>query len=361
MKQLIGSDLGAYVFAPAARTVTLGGLPPLALDNVLLVTNVTRGTALYSFADPALTGTLADGVLTLALDTTAMDAADALQIWVDVPRWAAQAAESVGLAPAYVTDTNLQQVFGSAPLAPEGALATVGTLRRFPSVWDQLAGVGAELRIPCAGANTVAVQAAGTWAGTLSLQATVNGADFLAVHAAPLAGGAAASSATANGAWVINCSGLAAVRVLFTAWSSGAAQVVLTADAAQPMAVSFPASQVTADSQLPTILGATSLYAPALTDAPAPIVAPVVAPAQPTTYAAPMWANTPQRLRRLRVEAGGSERLPLAQEPGTNRLLVATPELFSLLEEMLLQARLTNQLLSQAYQLPLPSGTPEIN
>lgn len=65
-------------------------------------------------------------------------------------------------------------------------------------------------------------------------------------------------------------------------------------------------------------------------------LAPTVNPTQPTAYVEPKFANYPQRFRRLRVEAGGSERLPFAQEPDTNRMVVATPDLYRIQEEQLL-------------------------
>lgn len=84
MKKLIGHDLGTCVFAPAAKTLTFSGVT-LTLEQILLITNTTDGIILYSFADPTKGGTLAGSVLTLAYDTAAMSAGDALQIFVDVP------------------------------------------------------------------------------------------------------------------------------------------------------------------------------------------------------------------------------------------------------------------------------------
>ncbi|WP_020505650.1 hypothetical protein [Lamprocystis purpurea] len=359
MKTLFDHAGGTYTFDPAAGTITFTGVVP-TLPEVLLITDVSAGLLLYSFADPALGGTLAEGVLTLAADTSGLLATDALQIWVDLPRPAASAQETQGLDPAYVLDTNLAEVFGSQPLADNGTLATTMALKRWAPVRGNLMGVGNEVRIACAGANTVGVQVVGTFAGTLTFQGSVNGMDWGSVVALPVIGGSGVTTATVVGQWVINCAGLAAVRALLTAWTSGAALLTLTADAAAPMVVAFPASQVTADSQLPTIFGATGLFAPALTDAPVARVAPLTAPAQPTTFVTPLAAAWPQRLRRLRVEIGGSQGLALAQEPYTNRLEVATPEVFSLLEQLLMEVRVTNQLLARAGDLSLPHGADEV-
>jgi hypothetical protein len=350
MKQLIGSDTGSYVFDPVAKTITLYGLPSITLANVLLVTNVTTGAMIYSFADPERSGYFANGVLTLEADTSAQSASDVLQVWVDLPENPE--------APAFTYDANLAEVFGSAPLALEGLLRTLTQPRRMPSVVNILLGANSEIRIPCEGANTVAIQTDGTWAGTLTFQASINGADFVSVAAAPVAGGSSINTATANGAWIVNCAAFSFVRVVWTTYTSGQVRVFLRADAANGSVP--PSNQATADANLPTILGSYQLYSLAISDAPQQVVAPIVNPTQPTSYAAPIFWRWPQRVRRLRVEAGGDQGLPLAQDPNTKRLIVDAPELRSLLEELLMQQALTNQLLAQAFALPLPSYIPEL-
>ena len=85
MKQLVGSDRGAFAFDPVAGTIAFSGLPDLTLANVLVVTNVTAGVMLYNFADPAMGGSLTGNVLSLEGATTGMAATDTLQVWVDVP------------------------------------------------------------------------------------------------------------------------------------------------------------------------------------------------------------------------------------------------------------------------------------
>lgn len=84
MKQLITN----YSFNKTAKTVTINGFSSaIALDQLLLITNVTRNTIIYSFADPLLGGTITGtnpSVLTLTYDTSAMDDADRLQIFMDV-------------------------------------------------------------------------------------------------------------------------------------------------------------------------------------------------------------------------------------------------------------------------------------
>lgn len=264
--------------------------------------------------------------------------------------------EDESLNRSFTTDTNLEKVFGSQSVTDGDSLKAKNSLRRFPRVNANLIGLNSEVRVPCEGANSVAIQLGGTWVGTQTFEGSIDGGDFYAVHTAPIGGAVAVSSATANGWWTINCSGMAYVRVRFSAYTSGTTRVTLVADAAQPMNVAFPATQVTTSTNLDTAIGSIALFQPALTELKQQKVNPVVNPTQPTSYADPKFANWPQRYRRLRVQIGADQDLPLAQEENTNRLIVSTPELRSLIEELLMQQILTNQLLAKAFNLSLPSG-----
>lgn len=87
MKHLLGTDItGSYTFNPGAKTVTFSGLPQaITLSNILLITNVTRNTIIYNFADTA-TGAVSfnNNVLTLTYDTASHSASDVLQVFLDV-------------------------------------------------------------------------------------------------------------------------------------------------------------------------------------------------------------------------------------------------------------------------------------
>ena len=87
MKQLLGTDTaGSYTFNPSAKTVTFSGLAKaITLSNILLITNVTRNTIIYNFADTA-TGAVNfnNNTLTLTYNTTSHSASDVLQIFLDV-------------------------------------------------------------------------------------------------------------------------------------------------------------------------------------------------------------------------------------------------------------------------------------
>lgn len=83
MKMLVGVDQGGYTFDASAQTVTLTGLNTLALEQVLLITNVTDNVIIYNFAKPTLGGSISSNVITLTYDTTSMSDTDDLQIFID--------------------------------------------------------------------------------------------------------------------------------------------------------------------------------------------------------------------------------------------------------------------------------------
>ncbi|PQP24178.1 hypothetical protein [Rhodococcus opacus] len=79
MKQLISN----YVFDASAGTITLPDFETIDLERLLLITNVTDGNVLFNFAEPTLGATVADNVITLALDTSAMSDTDKLAVRYD--------------------------------------------------------------------------------------------------------------------------------------------------------------------------------------------------------------------------------------------------------------------------------------
>lgn len=94
MKRLIGVDIdgSSYSFVPDSAnsgTVSISGVG-LRLEQILLITNTTRNTIIYNFAD-ATKGAFAysqiddtTSELTLVADTSTHDVSDRLQIYVDV-------------------------------------------------------------------------------------------------------------------------------------------------------------------------------------------------------------------------------------------------------------------------------------
>jgi hypothetical protein len=88
MKKLIPSG---YQFLASSRIVNFppslyGPQNPVNLENLLLITNVTKGQIIYNFADSTATGAVnsTSGFL-LGYNTTSMSNNDKLQIFYDVP------------------------------------------------------------------------------------------------------------------------------------------------------------------------------------------------------------------------------------------------------------------------------------
>jgi hypothetical protein len=88
-KVLIGRDLGGYSFDRQTKTITFSGFN-CSLDGLLMVTDVTNGTIIYQFNDPAKGGTLVNNTLTLTYNTNVagFSNTDNLQIfyWSEAPQ-----------------------------------------------------------------------------------------------------------------------------------------------------------------------------------------------------------------------------------------------------------------------------------
>jgi len=97
MKKLITG----YQFLASSKVVNFteyGPNNPVILDNLLLITNVSKGQIIYNFADTAATGAVnsTSGFL-LGYDTTSMANTNRLQIFYDAPT------ENVDFASGYLT------------------------------------------------------------------------------------------------------------------------------------------------------------------------------------------------------------------------------------------------------------------
>lgn len=86
MKRLIGIETGSFTFDASAQTITFSGIGTIALEQILLITNITDNVVIYQFNKPGKGGTYvpSTGVLTLAYNTTTMDDADSLQVLIDL-------------------------------------------------------------------------------------------------------------------------------------------------------------------------------------------------------------------------------------------------------------------------------------
>lgn len=87
--------------------------------------------------------------------------------------------------------------------------------------------------IPCGEAGIIAVAVAGTFVGTLIFEATIDGVNYYTVGgsvAGAVAGLANVSVTTAPGNWFVPVAAALSFRVRFSAYTSGAAVVVLRAE-----------------------------------------------------------------------------------------------------------------------------------
>lgn len=107
-----------YVFDKTAKQITFTGLASIKTEEVLLITNVTTNTIIYNFADPLYGGTATGNVLTLDYDTSSMNNADSLQIFID--------SETIPLSVGAATSANQTTIINNID-GIEGLLTTIDT------------------------------------------------------------------------------------------------------------------------------------------------------------------------------------------------------------------------------------------
>jgi hypothetical protein len=306
LKKLIGSDVGSYVFDPTNRTITVSGVRPFNIENVLLISNA--GTMIYNFADSSLGGSVAENVITLTYDTTSMSADDHLQIWIDIPKERLLESEQYGIDPEYSYDTGLNEVFGSNPITDGDAIKTAEKSRILRRVDGRFNAVGQELRIDCEGANTIGIHLYGAWVGSIAFEGSMNGADFVAIPSMLLSYNSSNPTysqttsiaiTSQNGIYIATAAGVRVFRIRMSAYTSGTLSAILVADSAKPPL--GPVIQTTYDYTLVGSIGAQSLYTYSdFLDGQIAIPTPTINIAKPSSYTDNKYAFLPQRFRRLR-------------------------------------------------------------
>ena len=108
--------------AAGAGTVTFNDFTTIALERVLLITDVTANTVIYQFNNAALGGSATNNVLTLDTDTSALSNTDSLQIIY-------QAGDG---DPEY----NQKQLVGNARAKFRDGFAAIGGTPPNPAIWD---------------------------------------------------------------------------------------------------------------------------------------------------------------------------------------------------------------------------------
>jgi len=92
---------------------------------------------------------------------------------------------------------------------------------------DVIDANGEIVSITLGGYGTAGFQIAGTWAGTLQFETTLDGSTWTALDVFPTTGTTAITSTTANGIWTGTVGGLAQIRVRASAWSSGSSTILI--------------------------------------------------------------------------------------------------------------------------------------
>jgi len=388
VKKLINHDIGTYTFNPLARTITFWNVS-LTRDQILTITNTTDNTLIYVFADATLGGTFDGTMLTLSYDTSSMADNDALQIYVDIPDIQQSTKllsqlnigdvvllqdESTGEL--FTKDQNLARIFGGVEVTDNDGY--LKNKMRFDDklVSGRLGVIGEALGIDCKGYATIGIQLAGTWAGTVTFEGRTNTGDYQTLNAIATNGTTLVTSTTGNGIFRVNTAGIVRFQVRFSAYSSGTLFATLEASGevgmvsignpvsgsqTQPLTQRASTFELTTfDTNVSSVLGNAVLYRLGNLSTADPIVAPTVNPAQPATYADNRYVKYPQQFPRLRVESGGDQKLPFAQEVTTNRMLISNPEVYSIFEKILLQLQVLNNMYATSTGITPPTGWEEL-
>lgn len=237
----------------------------------------------------------------------------------------------------YTIDEGLQAVFGTEKLVTNRKL-NVNPIPEYSVYRKNLPLItNATVLFDVTGYSSLAIQVLGTWTGTLTFEGSVNGGDFIALNGIAVNGTTIISTATANGIYRFNVAGLTKVSVRFSTATTGSPQLLFVASPEATTLISNTITANTTDSILP------SSYTP---QAGAPRIIPV-APATPTSGISNFLTKFPQIFNRLRVESGGSMRVPFAQEEETSKMLTSDLKIRNLLEEILVELRVMNNMKMQ--------------
>jgi hypothetical protein len=387
MKKLIRHDVGDYTFNPTNKTIQFWNVS-LTREQLLTITNTTDNTLIYVFADSTLGGTFDGTLLTLNYDTSSMSDNDNLQIYVDIPDVVQPLKiltelnigdivllQDESTKELYTKDQNLANILGGIPVNDSGYLKT-RTKFDDKIVSGRLGVLGEALGIDCKGYSTVSAELSGTWTGTITFEGRTDTGTYVAINGMAVNGTTLITTITANGIYRFNTAGLVQFQIRFSAYTSGTITATLAASAevgpifltnpisgsqTQPLSQKATTFELnTYDTNVVTVLGTGVLYRLGNLTTLDPIIAPTVNITQPTTYADNRYAKYPQILPRLRVEIGGDQKLPLAQEMTTNRLLIAYPELMSIMEKILLQIQVLNNAFVNSTGITPPPGWEEL-
>jgi hypothetical protein len=262
MKQIIKN----YTFNAAAKTVTCSDFSSVALDRLLLVTNVSANKIIYQFNSPGLGAAASGNTFTLSYDTSAMQNSDKLQIVYDCatgdPLYdsvtagttAVQGSSAAGSAdsgnpvkigavyhaspPAFADgqrgdlqiDGQGRLMVNTAPLAAStDSIATQGNYNEFTSLTAGALNADLVQSTDVSAYRAFSLQVTGTWVGTLSIQFSDDNGTWINAGTAVkdstqtfLTAGTLTSNAMVSGPILHRY-----LRVRMTAYTSGTANGVL--------------------------------------------------------------------------------------------------------------------------------------
>ena len=78
-------DQSRFTFDKTAKTITFLDYTTLELCEILFIANATAGVIIYDFTKATHNGTDSGNVLTLTYDTTSMNNADSLLVFINDP------------------------------------------------------------------------------------------------------------------------------------------------------------------------------------------------------------------------------------------------------------------------------------
>ena len=73
-----------YTFDASNKTITFNEYSSIALEDILMITNVEDNIIIYLFSDPLLGGSVNANILTLTYNSAGMNNTDSLQIWLEL-------------------------------------------------------------------------------------------------------------------------------------------------------------------------------------------------------------------------------------------------------------------------------------
>jgi hypothetical protein len=117
----------------------------------------------------------------------------------------------------------------SAPLTVSGTTIAISHLDKL--VNGTIDAIDSATSLTVTGLASVGCQITGTWSGTLQFDGTIDNTNWQQIRAVQF-GGTLVGGTTVNGLFFIQVGGLAAVRIIATAWASGTATVYLEGTAA---------------------------------------------------------------------------------------------------------------------------------